>query len=120
MATPTQAVFVTRFPQFGGQDTHIIQACLGQANREVSANVWDDDDEREDSVYWLTAHLIAIQVREIGMMVGAVQAKQYQSGANLGEELVPFHLAPYATTLYGREFMRRETSRLPATIGFVV
>lgn len=114
----TRDIFVAQFPEFGHHSPDSIVPCLRQANREVSPVAWMDEEERVDAAYWLAAHLLAVRVREVGMATGAVPAKQFQSGAQFGEELLPFHLAPLATTLYGREFTRREQSRLGTTIGF--
>jgi hypothetical protein len=112
----TTAVFLARFNEFANLGSQTINACLEQADRETDAAVWGD--LHDDATYWLTAHLLALRIREVGMFTGATPAKQYLNGPQTGSNL-PYNYAAYSTTLYGQEFMRLEQGRLPSTIGFV-
>lgn len=115
MAVST-AVFLSRFNEFGNQASTMVTACLQQADRETDAGVWGD--LHDDATYWLTAHLLALRIREVGMFTGATPAKQYLNGPQAGSN-TPYNYVGYSSTLYGQEFMRLEQGRLPATIGFV-
>lgn len=115
MAVST-VVFLSRFGEFSNQANSIIDACLKQADRETDATIWGD--LHDDATYWLTAHLLALRIREVGMFTGATPAKQYLNGPQATAK-IPFNYGGYSSTLYGQEFMRLEQGRLPSTIGFV-
>jgi len=114
----TSAAFLTRFPEFSVQSTDVVSTSLAQADRETDESIWGD--LHDDATYWLTAHFIAIRNREIGMFTGATPASRYINGPQQANVDMPFHLVPYSLTMYGQEFMRLESARLPMTIGFVV
>lgn len=115
--TVSAATFLARFAEFTPQAATTVQACLEQADRETDFAAWGD--LHDDSTYWLTAHLLAVRTREIGMFTGATPASQF-SGGGRDTTQVPYNLLGLASTLYGQEFMRLEQSRLPSSIGFVV
>jgi len=115
--TISAATFLARFAEFAPQAATTVQACLEQADRETDAAVWGD--LHDDATYWLTAHLLALRIREIGMFTGATPASQFLGGGRDNTKL-PYHQYGLASTLYGQEFMRLEQSRVSSTIGFVV
>ena len=116
MAVST-SVFLSRFGEFQTQASTTVQACLEQADRETDADVWGD--LHDDATYWLTAHFLALRIREVGMFTGATPAKQYLTAGRENTDL-PYLVYSLSSTLYGQEFMRLEQSRLPHTIGFVI
>jgi len=86
----TEATFKERFPEFGEQQLAVVDTTINKAERDVPANVWGNEDIRRDAVAYLTAHLLALRVMQIGMQVGA------PSGQSLGAGL--------DSTLYGQEY----------------
>jgi hypothetical protein len=116
--TVSVSTFLDRFSEFTNQSTAIVEACLGQADRETDEDAWGD--LHEDATYWLAAHLLAIRIREIGMFTGATPAKHFMAGSSRETVKVPYTAYGYVGTYYGQEFMRLEQSRLTSTIGFVV
>jgi hypothetical protein len=114
----TTSTFLARFSEFQPQPTITVQACLEQADRETDVDTWGD--LHDDATYWLTAHLLALRIREVGMFTGATPAKQYLSGGSREAVDIPFTSYGLTATLYGQEFMRLEQSRVYSTIGFVV
>lgn len=114
----SSATFLARFPEFSVQPPEMVSASLAQADRETDEAAWGD--LHDDATYWLTAHFIALRNREIGMFTGATPASRYINGPQQANVDMPFHLVPYNLTMYGQEFMRLESARLPITIGFVV
>lgn len=111
------ATFLARFPEFSVQSNESIEAMLAQADRETDETAWGD--LHDDATYWLAAHFIAVRTREIGMFTGATPASRY-SGSQGANTNMPFNLVPYTLTMYGQEFMRLESNRIPSSIGFVV
>jgi hypothetical protein len=88
----TNRTFLGRFPEFGEQQVTVIDAMIDKAERDTPADVWSDAGIRTDAVAYLTAHLLAQRVTQIGMQVGA------PSGQAMGEG--------YSATLYGQEYKR--------------
>jgi hypothetical protein len=88
----TNATFLDRFPEFGEQRVTVIDSMINKAERDTPAEVWDNPGIRTDAVAYLTAHLLAQRVTQIGVQVGA------PSGQSVG--------LAYDTTLYGQEYKR--------------
>jgi hypothetical protein len=88
----TSPTFLDRFPEFGEQQVTVINSMIDKAERDTPAIVWTDAGIRTDAVAYLTAHLLAQRVTQIGMQVGA------PSGQSMG--------LGYDATLYGQEYKR--------------
>ena len=88
----TSATFLDRFPEFGEQQATVINMMIDKAERDTPAEVWDNAGIRTDAVAYLTAHLLAQRVTQIGMQVGS------PSGQSMG--------VGYDATLYGQEYKR--------------
>lgn len=91
-----------RFPEFGEQPAGVITPIIAQAERETPASVWGNGGMRIDGVAYLSAHLLASRISQIGSQVGA------PSGTALGGGL--------DSTLYGQEYKRLRDSI--AVVGF--
>ncbi len=70
--TVTAATFIVRFPEFGNIDNDVVTATVAEASRLCDSDVWDD--QHDDAVNYLTAHLLALRSRAIGQQVGALPA----------------------------------------------
>lgn len=88
----TSPTFLDRFPEFAEQQVTVINATIDKAERDTPAEVWADSGIRTDAVAYLTAHLLAQRITQIGMQVGS------PSGQVIG--------AGYDATLYGQEYKR--------------
>ena len=91
--TVTYATFLDRFPEFTPHPSGI-----------VNVDVFGDQTDR--AVKHLAAHIIAIQLAQMGIQIGATEGKVYGKGLE--------------ATQYGQEFKRMtETVAGSFTIGFV-
>ena len=73
----TATTFVARFPEFGNIETAVVTATVAEAGRLCDSDVWDE--QLDDAVNYLTAHMLALRTQAIGQQVGAV------SGGNSGD-----------------------------------
>ena len=102
MAVPSSSQFLSRFPEFGEQAAPVIAGALEEAGRFTPESVWGDT--HTDAVSYLSAHLLASRITQVGQQVGTL------SGNPQGQVLM--------STLYGQEYTRLRDA-LPLT-GFVV
>lgn len=103
--TVTYSGFLERFPEFSPHPSGIVNGAIESASADVSEDVFGDQTDR--AVRFLAAHIIAIQLAQMGVMIGATDGKVYGSGLD--------------ATMYGQEFKRlTETASNASMIGFVV
>jgi len=103
--TVTYSGFLERFPEFSPHPSGIVDGAIESASADVSDDVFGDQTDR--AVRFLAAHIIAIQLAQMGVMIGATDGKVYGSGLD--------------ATMYGQEFKRlTETASNASMIGFVV
>lgn len=103
--TVTYSGFLERFPEFSPHPSGIVNGAIESASADVSDDVFGDQTDR--AVRFLAAHIIAIQLAQMGVMIGATDGKVYGSGLD--------------ATMYGQEFKRlTETASNASMIGFVV
>jgi hypothetical protein len=101
----TTANFLERFPEFSPHPLGIVNGAIESASADVGESVFGDQTER--AVRFLAAHIIAIQLAQMGVQIGATDGKVYGQGLD--------------ATLYGQEFKRiTETASNALTVGFVV
>lgn len=101
MTAPTSNEFLLRFPEFGDQAGSVVSGALAEAAASTPETVWGD--RHTEAVSYLTAHLLASRIIQVGQQVGTL------SGNAQGDLL--------QSTLYGQEYTRLLNS-LPLT-GFV-
>jgi hypothetical protein len=100
----TYASFLERFPEFTPHPPGIVNGAISEASYDASEDVFGDQTDR--AVKFLAAHIIAIQLAQMGIQIGATDGKVYGEGLE--------------ATQYGQEF-KRLTDSLPGTaVGFVV
>lgn len=103
--TVTYSGFLNRFPEFAPHPPGIVNGAIESASADVSADIFGDQTDR--AVRFLAAHIIATQLTQMGVMIGATDGKVYGKGLE--------------ATLYGQEFKRlAETASSSFSIGFVV
>ena len=103
--TVTYSGFLNRFPEFAPHPSGIVLGAIESASADVSEDIFGDQTDR--AVRFLAAHIIAIQLAQMGVMIGATDGKVYGKGLE--------------ATLYGQEFKRlADTASASASIGFVV
>lgn len=111
--TVTVDAFVTRFPQFDGEDEDQIQALLNEAASVVSPDTWKAEDVTP-AILYLTAHLMVTEATADSLPVTSeslgpisVSYAAPQSGSDL-----------LLTTEYGRRFaaLRRRNFGGPVVI----
>jgi len=101
----TYASFLERFPEFTPHPSGIVNGAITEATADASADVFGSQTDR--AVKHLAAHIIAIQLAQMGIQIGATEGKVYGEGLN--------------ATQYGQEFKRMlETVAGSSSIGFVV
>jgi hypothetical protein len=88
----TDSTFLVRFPEFGEQQVSVINLLIDKAERDTPADPWDDVGIRTDAVGYLTAHLLALRITQIGLQVGSPSGPPTGMG--------------YDSTLYGQEYKR--------------
>jgi uncharacterized protein involved in propanediol utilization len=103
--TVTYSGFLNRFPEFSPHPSGIVNGAIESATADVSSDIFGDQTDR--AVRFLAAHIIAIQLAQMGVQIGATDGKVYGKGLD--------------ATLYGQEFKRlSETASNASMIGFVV
>lgn len=101
----TYASFLDRFPEFTPHPSGIVNGAITEATADASADVFGDQTDR--AVKHLAAHIIAIQLAQMGIQIGATEGKVYGDGLD--------------ATQYGQEFKRMlQTVAGSSSIGFVV
>jgi hypothetical protein len=100
----TYASFLERFPEFTPHPSGIVNGALLEATADASEDVFGNQTDR--AVKHLTAHIVAIQLAQMGIQIGATEGKVYGKGLE--------------ATQYGQEFKRMlETITGSLSIGFV-
>jgi hypothetical protein len=103
--TVTYSGFLERFPEFTPHPSGIVNGAIESASADVSEDIFGDQADR--ATKFLAAHIIAIQLAQMGIMIGATEGKVYGKGLD--------------ATMYGQEFKRLSDSASNASmIGFVV
>ena len=100
----TYASFVERFPEFTPHPSGIVNGAISEAAADISSDVFGTNADR--AVKFLAAHIIAIQLAQMGVQIGATDGKVYGEGLD--------------ATQYGQEYQRMLNSLSASTIGFVV
>lgn len=100
----TYASFLDRFPEFMPHPSGIVTGAIAEATADASPDVFGDQTDR--AVKHLAAHIVAIQLAQMGVQIGATEGKVYGNGLD--------------ATQYGQEFKRMLNSLSSSTIGFVV
>ena len=82
-----------------------MNGAIESATADVSTDVFGNQTDR--AVRFLAAHIVAIQLTQMGIQIGATEGKVYGEGLD--------------ATLYGQEFKRLSDSASNASIiGFVI
>jgi hypothetical protein len=102
--TVTYAGFLERFPEFSPHPSGIVNGAIESASADVSSDIFGDQTDR--AVRFLAAHIIAIQLAQMGVQIGATDGKVYGKGLD--------------ATLYGQEFKRLTEAASSSLLGFVV
>jgi len=102
--TVTYSGFLQRFPEFSPHPAGIVNGAIESATADVSSDIFGDQTDR--AVRFLAAHIIAIQLAQMGVQIGATDGKVYGNGLD--------------ATLYGQEFKRLTEAASSSLIGFVV
>jgi len=103
--TVTYSGFLERFPEFTPHPSGIVNGAIESASADISEDIFGDQADR--ATKFLAAHIIAIQLAQMGIMIGATEGKVYGKGLD--------------ATMYGQEFKRLSDSASNASmIGFVV
>lgn len=102
----TSANFLSRFPEFNPHPSGIVNGAIESASADVATEIFGDQTDR--AVRFLAAHIISIQLAQMGVQIGATDGKVYGKGLD--------------ATLYGQEFKRlsETASNVESLIGFVV
>lgn len=101
----TYATFLERFPEFTPHPSGIVNGAIAEASYDASSDVFGDQTDR--AVKFLAAHIIAVQLAQMGIQIGATEGKVYGNGLE--------------ATQYGQEFKRMlDTVAGSTTVGFVV
>jgi hypothetical protein len=103
--TVTYSGFLERFPEFSPHPSGIVNGAIESASSDVSDDVFGNQTDR--AVRCLAAHIISIQLAQMGVQIGATEGKVYGKGLE--------------ATLYGQEFKRlSDTASNASMIGFVI
>jgi hypothetical protein len=102
--TVTYSGFLQRFPEFSPHPSGIVNGAIESATADVSSDIFGDQTDR--AVRFLAAHIIAIQLAQMGVQIGATDGKVYGNGLD--------------ATLYGQEFKRLTEAASSSLLGFVV
>lgn len=102
--TVTYAGFLERFPEFTPHPSGIVNGAIESASADVSSDIFGDQTDR--AVRFLAAHIIAIQLAQMGVMIGATDGKVYGKGLD--------------ATMYGQEFKRLTEAASSSLLGFVI
>ena len=100
------ANFLDRFPEFVPHPSGIVNGAIGEATNDVDSSVMGDQTDR--AVKYLAAHIIAVQLAQMGIQIGATEGKVYGHGLD--------------ATQYGQEFNRMLKTTAPGatSVGFIV
>jgi hypothetical protein len=96
--------FLERFPEFTPHPSGIVNGAITEATFDASEDVFGEQTDR--AVKFLSAHIIAIQLAQMGIQIGATEGKVYGEGLD--------------ATQYGQEFKRMLNTLPSSSIGFVV
>lgn len=100
----TYATFLERFPEFEPHPPGIVNGAISEASADVTEDVFGSQTDR--AIKHLAAHIIAIQLAQMGVQIGATDGKVYGEGLD--------------ATQYGQEFKRlAELASSASSIGFV-
>jgi hypothetical protein len=103
--TVTVFGFLERFPEFIPHPSGIVNGAIAEATADVSEAIFGEQTER--AIKHLAAHIVAIQLAQMGIQIGATEGKVYGEGLE--------------ATQYGQEFKRlAEIASASSSIGFVV
>ena len=103
--TVTASGFLERFPEFIPHPSGIVNGAIEEATADVGSGIFGDQTDR--AIKHLAAHIIAIQLAQMGVQIGATDGKVYGKGLE--------------ATQYGQEFKRMlETVSGASVVGFVV
>jgi hypothetical protein len=102
--TVTYSGFLERFPEFSPHPSGIVNGAIESASADVSSDIFGDQTDR--AVRFLAAHIISIQLAQMGVQIGATDGKVYGKGLE--------------ATLYGQEFKRLTEAASSSLLGFVV
>ena len=100
----TYESFLERFPEFTPHPSGIVNGAISEATFDASEDVFGDQTDR--AVKFLSAHIIAIQLAQMGIQIGATEGKVYGEGLD--------------ATQYGQEFKRMLNLLPSSSVGFVV
>jgi hypothetical protein len=100
----TYESFLERFPEFTPHPSGIVNGAITEATFDASEDVFGDQTDR--AVKFLSAHIIAIQLAQMGIQIGATEGKVYGEGLD--------------ATQYGQEFKRMLNLLPSSSVGFVV
>ena len=100
----TYESFLERFPEFTPHPSGIVNGAITEASFDASEDVFGEQTDR--AVKFLSAHIIAIQLAQMGIQIGATEGKVYGEGLD--------------ATQYGQEFKRMLNTLPSSSIGFVV
>ena len=100
----TYESFLERFPEFTPHPSGIVNGAISEATFDASEDVFGEQTDR--AVKFLSAHIIAIQLAQMGIQIGATEGKVYGEGLD--------------ATQYGQEFKRMLNTLPSSSIGFVV
>lgn len=102
--TVTYSGFLQRFPEFSPHPSGIVNGAIESASADVSSDIFGDQTDR--AVRFLAAHIISIQLAQMGVQIGATDGKVYGKGLE--------------ATLYGQEFKRLTEAASSSLLGFVI
>jgi len=100
----TYGSFLERFPEFTPHPSGIVNGAISEATFDTSEDVFGEQTDR--AVKFLSAHIIAIQLAQMGIQIGATEGKVYGEGLD--------------ATQYGQEFKRMLNTLPSSSVGFVV
>jgi len=99
----TYSSFLERFPEFTPHPSGIVNGAIEEATADVGSLFGDQSDR---ATKHLAAHIVAIQLAQMGIQIGATEGKVYGEGLD--------------ATQYGQEFKRLLNTIPSSSVGFVV
>ena len=100
----TLSGFLERFPEFEPHPSGIVNGAITEASADVSEDIFGSQTDR--ATKHLAAHIVAIQLAQMGIQIGATDGKVYGEGLD--------------ATQYGQEFKRMLNTLPSSSVGFVV
>lgn len=101
----TYSSFLERYPEFEPHPSGIVNGAIEEATADASSDLFGDQADR--AVRLLAAHIVAIQLAQMGIQIGATDGKVYGEGLD--------------ATQYGQEFKRLIHTVSPkSNVGFVI